>query len=235
MYPSCAGDIVTAPSLDDGQMNRPRSSLFENRHAPWPSCQIIFTRSPRLPRKTKRCPAWGSDFSVSCTISARPGKPRRISVWPAASQTLTPAGTGITDWLSEWKECAPRLQRRYPERYEVCARPQERLRSGMLRPQDATKQVMILAGLLLPPFAELAIAQSSMRPGRTPGMRRLPLWRHLSASDTASSGQRHYCGRPPRCWRLAPTLLQRSAASQPRSKSAVPPRRQNRAKTYLQT
>ena len=35
-YPSWAGVIDTLPSVADGQMNRPRSSFFVNRRAPWP-------------------------------------------------------------------------------------------------------------------------------------------------------------------------------------------------------
>jgi hypothetical protein len=76
-------------------MGRPRSSRFENKHAPWPSCQMILTRSPRHQRKTNRWPACGSTWSLSCTSSASPGKPRRISVWPAANHTRVPTGTGI--------------------------------------------------------------------------------------------------------------------------------------------
>jgi hypothetical protein len=35
--------------------SRRRSSRFVNKHAPWPSCQIIFIRSLPRPLKTKRC------------------------------------------------------------------------------------------------------------------------------------------------------------------------------------
>ena len=56
---------------------------------------MTLIRPPPRPRKTNRCPHIGSRFSVSCTISDRPGKPLRMSVWPVASQTFTPAGTGI--------------------------------------------------------------------------------------------------------------------------------------------
>ena len=208
MYPSCAGDIVTAASsgrfgcplastLVAGQMNRPRSSRFENRHAPCPSCQMIFTRSPRFPRKTKRCPACGSDLSVSCTISASPGKPRRMSVWPVASHTRTPAGTGITagitDWLSERRECAPRRRRRHPRRRGLFGRFQERLQSGT----RATTPVTIWTAHLLPPLAKLASASLSAQPAQTPGMACL-LRRHPCATGTANSGQHRYCGRQPR-------------------------------------
>ena len=48
--------IVTTPSASDGHRNRPRSSLFVNRHAPWPSCQMILIRSPRRPLKQYRLP-----------------------------------------------------------------------------------------------------------------------------------------------------------------------------------
>lgn len=75
-------------------MKRPRSSLFTNRQAPWPSCQMTLIRSPRRPRKTKRRPLAGSRFSVSCTSSNRRGKPLRMSTCPVASQTHTPSGPG---------------------------------------------------------------------------------------------------------------------------------------------
>ena len=51
---SCAGVIVTVPSATDGQRNRPRSRRLANRHRPWPSCQRIFIRSPRRPRKDEQ-------------------------------------------------------------------------------------------------------------------------------------------------------------------------------------
>jgi hypothetical protein len=51
---NCAGVTETLPSAGDGQTKRPRSSRFENRHAPWPSHQITLIRSPRRPRKTNR-------------------------------------------------------------------------------------------------------------------------------------------------------------------------------------
>ena len=38
-------------------MNLPLSSLLVNRHAPWPSCQITFTRSLRRPRKHEQMTA----------------------------------------------------------------------------------------------------------------------------------------------------------------------------------
>ena len=48
-----------------GHMKRPRSSLFVNRHAPWPSCQITFNRSPRRPRKQNKWPPNGSCCKTS--------------------------------------------------------------------------------------------------------------------------------------------------------------------------
>ena len=46
--------IVAAPSATEGQMKRPLSKRLVNKHAPCPSCQIIFIRSPRRPLKTDR-------------------------------------------------------------------------------------------------------------------------------------------------------------------------------------
>src|SRR5215470_667996 len=77
-YPSCAVEIVTAPSAGLGQRKRPRSNFFVNRQAPWPSCQITFKRLPRRPRKQNRWPLSGSRRSTSCTCSAKDGKPRRL-------------------------------------------------------------------------------------------------------------------------------------------------------------
>src|SRR5262245_14275966 len=79
-YPSCADEIVTAPSATLGHKNRPRSNRFVNRQAPWPSCQITFNRSPRRPRKQNRCPHSGSRRSTSCTSNDKLAKPFLISV-----------------------------------------------------------------------------------------------------------------------------------------------------------
>ena len=53
---NCARVNETVPSLACGQMNRPRSSLFANRHSPSPSNQSSLMMSPRRPRKTKTWP-----------------------------------------------------------------------------------------------------------------------------------------------------------------------------------
>ncbi len=46
----------TVPLVVCGQINRPRSSLFENRQNPSPSCQMSLIRSPRRPRNTNTLP-----------------------------------------------------------------------------------------------------------------------------------------------------------------------------------
>ncbi len=68
-----------------------------NRHAPWPSCQITFRRSPLRPRKQKRWPLKGLRFRTSWTCKAKEGNPFRMSVWPVASNTRTPLGGIIAD------------------------------------------------------------------------------------------------------------------------------------------
>lgn len=40
-------------------------------------------------------PPSGSRFKTSCATSAREANPFRMSVWPVASHTFTPTGTGI--------------------------------------------------------------------------------------------------------------------------------------------
>ena len=92
---NCAEVIATLPLTGDGQTNRPRSNRLENRHAPCPSNQMIFTRSPRRPRKTNRWPENGSCSKASWARILRPLKPFRMSVTPEAIQTFVLAGTGI--------------------------------------------------------------------------------------------------------------------------------------------
>ncbi len=83
-------------AIGDGRPEKaPAFEPFRIRQTPWPSCQMIFKRSPLRPRKQNRWPLFGSRFSDSCTNSDRRGKPLRISVCPVASQTRTPLGTGI--------------------------------------------------------------------------------------------------------------------------------------------
>jgi len=93
---SCAELMASLPLEGDGQTNRPRSSRFENRHAPWLSHQMIFNKSPRRPRNTNKCPEKGSCSSVFWVRRLRPLKPFLISVTPAASQTFVFTGSGIT-------------------------------------------------------------------------------------------------------------------------------------------
>ncbi len=94
-YPSWTGEIDIAPSAGLGHRKRPFSNRLVNRHAPWPSCQITFKRSPLRPRKQNRCPLSGSRRSTSWTCNDNDGKPLLISGWPVASHTRTPVGTGI--------------------------------------------------------------------------------------------------------------------------------------------
>ena len=54
-----------------GHKKRPRSNRLVNRHAPRPSCQITFKRSPLRPRKQNSWPLNGSRCSISCTCSDR--------------------------------------------------------------------------------------------------------------------------------------------------------------------
>jgi hypothetical protein len=98
---NCAEVIATLPLIGDGHTNRPRSSRFENRQAPWPSHQMIFKRSPRRPRKTNRWPENGSCSKASWARMLRPLNPFRISVTPDASQIFVLAGTGIIALIAQ--------------------------------------------------------------------------------------------------------------------------------------
>ncbi len=108
-------------------MNLPRSNLFVNRHAPWPSCQINFIRSPRRPRKQNKCPLSGSCFKTSCTCRASDGKPRLMSVCPVASQTRTPLG--ITQAAPVPARQGSGLPRQHRDRQQSAVRSRSRSRS----------------------------------------------------------------------------------------------------------
>ncbi len=92
---NCAGLRLTLPPSAWGQMKRPFSRRLLSRHSPWPSHHSSLMMSPRRPRKTNTWPPNGSCSKTSCATTARPSKPLRMSVWPAASQTRVPAGKPI--------------------------------------------------------------------------------------------------------------------------------------------
>src|SRR6266446_3318961 len=92
---NCAGVRATVPLLACGQMNLPRSSLFEKRQRPSPDHHKSLIRSPRRPRNTNTCPENGFSSSAVCTMPLSPTKPRRRSVTPATIQILVPAGSPI--------------------------------------------------------------------------------------------------------------------------------------------
>ena len=77
-----------------GQRKRPRSSRFVNRQAPWPSCQITFSRSPRRPRKQNRWPLSGSRCSTSCTCSAGWRSPSACRCGRSPATPARRSGTG---------------------------------------------------------------------------------------------------------------------------------------------
>ena len=90
-----AGVSDTVPLSACGQMKRPRSSRFANRHNPSPSHHNSLIRSPRRPRKAKTCPENGFSFKTVCATALNPVKPRRRSVTPAAIQICVPVGNAI--------------------------------------------------------------------------------------------------------------------------------------------
>ena len=59
---------------------------------PWLSHHSTFTRSPERPRNTKTCPDKGSSCRTVFAVAASPSNPLRMSVLPAASQTLVCGG-----------------------------------------------------------------------------------------------------------------------------------------------
>jgi hypothetical protein len=87
---NCARVNETVPLCACGQMKRPRSSRFANKHKPSPSHHKSLIRSPRRPRKTKTCPENGFSSRTVCTVALNPVKPRRRSVTPAAIQMCVP-------------------------------------------------------------------------------------------------------------------------------------------------
>lgn len=93
---SCARVRETVPSFACGQMKCPRSNRFANRHRPSSSAHKILIVSPLRPRKTNTCPENGCCLRIICTCALNPGKPRRISVTPAAIQMRVPVRSSIT-------------------------------------------------------------------------------------------------------------------------------------------
>lgn len=93
------GTVVTVARqcVPTGQMKRPRSRRLASRHNPSPVHHSTFTRSPLRPRNTKMCPLNGFSANVVCTLAARPLKPQRMSVTPAAIQMRVPAGRPTTE------------------------------------------------------------------------------------------------------------------------------------------
>ena len=96
MPPSIIDSCVSAtePLFACGQMKRPRLGRLA-RHRPSPVHHSNLTRSPRRPRNTNTCPLNESSYSAVWTLAARPLKPERMSVVPAASLTRVPAGRPI--------------------------------------------------------------------------------------------------------------------------------------------
>src|SRR5450830_545934 len=92
---SCACVSMTVPLAACGQMKRPRSSRLASRHRPSPVHHSSLMMSPRRPRNTKTWPLNGSACSAVSTLAARPLKPQRMSVTPAAIQIRVWAGRPI--------------------------------------------------------------------------------------------------------------------------------------------
>ena len=111
---NCARVNATVPSFACGQMKRPRSSRFANKHRPSSSAHKILIVSPRRPRKTKTCPENGCCLRIICTCALRPGKPLRMSVTPAAIQMRVPLRNSITGANSPAPHSALHDPRRTP-------------------------------------------------------------------------------------------------------------------------
>ena len=111
---SCARVRETVPSFACGQMKCPRSNRFANRHRPSSSAHKILIVSPLRPRKTNTCPENGCCLRIICTCALSPGKPRRISVTPAAIQMRVPVRSSITCPSSPESSAAKPHRRRTP-------------------------------------------------------------------------------------------------------------------------
>ena len=93
---SCARLNDTAPCSARGQMKRPRSRRFANRHRPSPSHHSTLMRSPRLPRKTKTCAGIRILFERGLRDGAQAGESApQVGHRPAAIQIFVPAGSEI--------------------------------------------------------------------------------------------------------------------------------------------
>jgi len=79
---SCARVRQTVPSVACGQMKRPRSNRFANRHRPSSSAHKILILSPLRARKSKRCLENGCCLSIICTCALSPGKSGKDEALP---------------------------------------------------------------------------------------------------------------------------------------------------------
>ncbi len=186
--PYRAGTARLAPFVRTRDAIDRQRSRIENR-------MLNVDSWPRLPRKTYKSPPCGSRFSVSCTCSAKPFMPRRMSVRPTASHTRIPLGTGIIAAArprspppprpaGSRPECAPAIRRR--PRSRSPARPRER------KPRRTSPQREAVPRPL---------RQSRHAPDPTP-----------AASGRSGSCKRPSAARPPKQRPPARTLLQQSPA-----------------------
>ena len=176
-------DIDTVPVAEIGHTNRPFSSRFANRQRPWPSHHNSLIKSPRLPRKANSAPECGSCIKTSCTMTAGPSKPRRMSVEPQARQTRPCVGNAIIERPTHRERMS--AKRRRPLREPAHARRSEaRSRSRhsdrqTSRTHLATTATMTLSRLVAArAFRTLAQVRPSQI-GR-------PIWD--DTSDNSSSG-----------------------------------------------
>jgi len=103
-----------------------------NKQAPWPSCQITFSRLPRRPRKQNKWPL--RDRAARSPGPAEPatGSPCAYRCGPVASHTRTPVGSGIIAVVAHRTRPAtlPSLSPRRPApAIRIRARSQTRSRS----------------------------------------------------------------------------------------------------------
>ena len=85
------GRVMITPMREE-----PRPTFGEAEELLEETDEVTFTRSPRRPLNTNRCPAKRSCFTTASACAASPVNPLRMSVALAASQTRVLAGTGIT-------------------------------------------------------------------------------------------------------------------------------------------
>src|SRR5262249_52547702 len=161
-------------------------------------------------RNTNRWPLCGLRLSVSCTSSANPSKPLRISVWPVASHTRAPAGIGIVISARWRRSGAPARRHRRPYPQGHGRRPPARSPSGLLDLTPASPPPHHTRGVARRPPApnpRLGKRDAILVAAQSPFASQAPPMEQLARQQSVSSRGRRDLPRAALAFRNDPALL----------------------------